>query len=151
MLYHQSIKGFAAVSDRALQRICNDRFMGFKCLAPYPTLIGTHRAAGMTSKDSDREETTKSNGGFRAVAVTNQIVYSMRLNLERLMGGQKMVESQWPQETKLREIDSSTELPHGQGVYVTADQYKKQRGPIERFWFCSRFTRSREKLERGTI
>lgn len=129
LLYHQSMKGHAAVSDRALQRICNDRFMGFKCLAPYPTLIGTHKAAGMTAKDSDREDTTKSNGGFRDVAVTGQIVYSTRLNLDILMGDQKLVKSQWPQDTKLPEIDPSIPLPRGRGFFVTADQYKEFERP----------------------
>jgi hypothetical protein len=128
LLYHQSMKGNAAVSDRALQRICNGRFMGFKCFAPYPTLIGTHKAAGTTAKDSDREDTAKANGGFRDVAVTGQIVYSTRLNLDRLMGGQKFVESQWPKDSRLPEIDPSMDLPRGRGVFVTADQYK----PFER-------------------
>lgn len=128
LLYHQSISGQAAVSDRALQRICNNRFMGFKCFAPYPTLIGTHKAAGVTAKDSDREDTSKARGGFREVAETGQIVYSTRLNMERLMMGNQSVRSQWPKETKMEEIDRTLTLPRGQGVWVTKDQYE----PFER-------------------
>lgn len=129
LLYHQALAGKAAVSDRALQRICNDRFMGFKCLAPYPTLIGSHKGAGSTSKDSDREDTTKALGGFREKAETGQIVYSTRLNLDRLMAGQTLVESQWPFDALLPEIESSVKLPKGHGVYVTADQYQPYARP----------------------
>ncbi len=124
LLYHQSMKGNAAASDRALQKICNDRFMGFKCFAPYPTLIGSHKAAGITTKDSDREDTTKANGGFRDVAVTSQIVFSTRLNLDRLIGDEKFVQSQWPRDTELSQIDPSVDLPRGHGVHITVDQYK---------------------------
>jgi hypothetical protein len=116
------------VSDRALQSVCNERFMGFKCIAPYPTLIGTHKAAGSTAKDSDREDTAKANGGFREKAVTGGIVYSTRLNMESLIAGNKKVKSQWPDVTVLAEADRSMELPHGRGVWVTKDMYE----PFER-------------------
>lgn len=124
LLYHQSISGRAAVSDRALQSICNTRFMGFNCIAPYPTLVGTHKAAGVTAKDSDRENTSKAQGGYRKVAETGQIVFSTRLNLEKLMNPQENAVSQWPEATKLKEIDRTASVPHGNGVWVTKDQYE---------------------------
>lgn len=124
LLYHQSISGKAAVSDRALQRICNDRFMGFRCIAPYPTLIGTHKAAGSTAKDSDRENTANAYGGFREVGMTGGIVYSTRLNLETLIAGGKKLRSQWPDQTMLAEVDSGVEIPEGHGAWVTKDMYE---------------------------
>jgi hypothetical protein len=78
----------------------------------------------MTAKDSGREDTAKAKGGFRDVAVTGQIVYSTQLNPDRLIGGQKFVQSQWPKDTKPAEINPFIDLPRGRGVYVTADQYK---------------------------
>jgi len=127
LLYHQSMNGGAAPSDRALQRVCNDHFMDFKCFAPYPHLIGTHKSAGYTAKDSDREDKS-SRGAFRETAETGQIVFSTRLNLGRLMAGEKTVLSQWPNDTMLSEIELGTKLPKGRGVFVTKDQYQ----PFER-------------------
>jgi len=82
----------------------------------------------VTAKDSDREDTSKARGGFREVAETGQIVYSTRLNMERLMMGNQSVRSQWPKETKIEEIDRTFTLPRGHGVWVTKDQYE----PFER-------------------
>ncbi|KAF2838871.1 glycosyltransferase family 25 protein [Patellaria atrata CBS 101060] len=121
LLYHQAISGEAAVSDRALQKICNDRPLGFRCIAPYPTLIGTHRAAGTTAKDSDREDRA---GGFREKAVTGQIVFSTRLNLERILGGEGSVLTQWPGESMLEEWNlTSGVYPRGRGVWVAKEEY----------------------------
>ena len=128
LLYHQTMAGKASLSDRGLQQVCNDRYLGYKCIAPYPTLISTHKAAGATSKDSDREDTKTADGGFRQVGETNQIVYSTRLNLERLLMGNQLVQSQWPHDTMSPEIYYSTDLPQGHGVYVAANQYQ----PVER-------------------
>lgn len=124
LLYHQSIAGFATASDRALQRACNDRFMGFNCIAPYPPLIGTHRAAGLTSKDSDRVDTTRVAGGSREVAQTAMIVFSTRLNYQKLINSDGKVKSQWPNRTKLPEMDQKTELPRGTMVWVSKSEYK---------------------------
>jgi hypothetical protein len=98
--------------------------MGFKCIAPFPTLIGTHKAAGSTAKDSDREDTAKANQGFREHAQTGGIVYSTRLNMQSLITGSNKVRSQWPGATMMTEMDRSMELPQGHGVWVTKDMYK---------------------------
>jgi len=124
LLYHQTIAGPARVSDKALQRICTDRFMDFKCIAPYPTLIGSHKGAGLTAKDSDRENTAANYGGFRDKAETIGIVYSARINMANLLAGGKKIESQWPNNTMLAEIDRAYEVPKGRGVYVTKDEYQ---------------------------
>ena len=129
LLYHQSMKGNAAASDRALQSICNNRYLGFKCFAPYPALIGTHKAAGSTAKDSDREDTAKAQGGFREHAVTGGIVYSTRLNLDHLMKGDNIVDSQWPNDSKFPTAQMSMAIPRGRGVFVTSDQFKGDSKP----------------------
>lgn len=129
LLYHQSIAGHAAASDRALQRACNDRFMGFNCIAPYPPLVGTHRAAGSTAKDSDREDTSNVRGGYREKGETGMIVFSARLNMERLMGPNNTVISQWPEKTMVEEMDHTAELPKGVGVWVSKDQYREFKRP----------------------
>jgi hypothetical protein len=121
LLYHQALAGHAAASDKALQRICNSKFMGFKCFAPYPAIISSHKAAGATSKDSDREDT---GGGFRARGVTEQIVFSTRLNLKQLVGGAGAVKSQWPKGSMFPNANLSMGIPRGHGVFVTTQEYK---------------------------
>ena len=140
LLYHQSVIGPARVSDKALQRICNDRFMGFKCIAPYPTLFGSYKGAGNTAKDSDREDTTGQYGGIREKPITLGIVYSTRINMESLLegglteggNGKVKAQSQWPNDTMKGEIERPAQgewdYPVGRGVYVTKDMYK----PFER-------------------
>lgn len=127
LLYHQSSFGGAAVSDRALQHICNDRSWGFKCLAPYPTLFGTHRPAGPMFKDSDREAKHLKDE-YRSTSETGDIVFSTRLNIERLVAGESEALSQWPKDTMLASLDRNFAVPQGKGVWVEASTYQ----PFER-------------------
>ncbi|ORX96858.1 hypothetical protein BCR34DRAFT_628747 [Clohesyomyces aquaticus] len=120
LLRDQSLEQ-ALPSDRALNRMCTQ--IGGNCLASFPTLIGSHKAAGNTNKDSDRTNTT---GSYRKQAVTGQIVFSTRLNLQNLIPGatDTVIKSQWPDETLLKETDNSFRMPEGQGVFVTKDEYR---------------------------
>lgn len=110
----------ALPSDRALNRLC---YVGGGCLAPYPPLIGTHRAAGSSDRDSDRGD---AGGKYRKVGETGQIVFSTKLNLKQLIpiGEDTVVKSQWPDKTLLKEIKGTLEIPRGEGVYVRKDEYK---------------------------
>ena len=121
LLYHQSVLGKALVSDRALNRVCTTRYMGMRCFAPYPALIGSHRAVGPTGKDSDR---IGMDGGYHKVPETALIVFPVRVNMERLMRGKdSRIPSQYPRYTIFKEIDRSIELPHGDGVFVKPGAY----------------------------
>jgi GR25 family glycosyltransferase involved in LPS biosynthesis len=114
----------AMPSDRALNRLCT-HVAGTKCLAPYPPLIGTHKAAGKTSKDSDRVEAS---GKVREVGVTGQIVFSVKLNLKALLGvaRDKVVRSQWPERTMVKQIEvGGVEIPKGEGIWVRKDEYEE--------------------------
>jgi hypothetical protein len=128
LLYHQSILGKALASDLALRTLCNHNWMNFTCYAPYPGLVGAHRAAGDTSRDSDRENKKESDGTnvkglVREVAETFDIAFPTLLNLKPLMSGNKTVLSQWPNDTLLSEIDIAHESPRGHGVFVTKEEY----------------------------
>ncbi|KAF2798796.1 glycosyltransferase family 25 protein [Melanomma pulvis-pyrius CBS 109.77] len=107
----------ALASDRALNRLCN--YAGGFCLAPYPPLIGTHRAAGAANKGSDRVDL---GGDVRVKAETGQIVFSTRLNFWPLLEG-KEIWSQWPTKTMLKKFTGSIEIPRGEGVFVKKEEY----------------------------
>lgn len=128
LLYHQSMAGFATVSDRALQKCCSYRYLGFKCAAPYPTMVGQHKGAGSTLKDSDRVPTEKEE--FRKVGETTAIVYSTRLNMENLLAGGTKLKSQFPDRTMLDEVDlADVKIPEGEGHYFSKESYKGDKKP----------------------
>jgi hypothetical protein len=98
--------------------------MGFTCFAPYPALIGTHKAVGPTDRDSDigYGETTS----WREKPETTHIVYSTRLNFEALISGSPYLKSQWPYDTLLQ--DTVTEelaaiMPIGHVVDVKREEF----------------------------
>jgi hypothetical protein len=124
LLYHQSIGGWATVSDRALQGMCSRKSLGFKCLAPYPPLIGAHKPVGPIAKESDRVNLTEAQPGMREKAETGNIIFSTRLNMQRLVEGNEKLESQWPERTMLAEANCSLTVPQGRLVWITKDMYK---------------------------
>jgi hypothetical protein len=122
LILHQALLGNAAAMDMALRSVCDDRFIGFKCFAPYPALFNAHKAAGPVSKDSDR---TNKHGLIRKVAMTRHVAFSTILNLPLLVNGETMVKSQWPNLTMVQEIDVKAELPRGHGVFVAKKEYHR--------------------------
>lgn len=122
LLYHQSIAGEAIVSDRAINKVCGPRYMGMKCLATFPRIIGSHRAAGPTNKDSDRVDYS---GKVRTTSETANLVFPAKVNLERLIGAKDgMVPSQFPNDTMLPEMKIGAELPRGEGVVIEPWDYE---------------------------
>ena len=84
-------------------------------LLTIPSLLGSHRAAGLTGKDSDRIGAQLA-GGYRKVPETAFLVFPTRVNMERLIaGGDEHIPSQYPTDTILVEIDRRMELPRGEG------------------------------------
>ncbi|KAH8422414.1 uncharacterized protein LDX57_000168 [Aspergillus melleus] len=74
----------------------------FRCLAPYPPLIGTWRQTGSSEGDSDIYYT----GDEWHEAYSEGIVYSVMLNAQRLANGEETCLTQW-EETEHLEIDPS--------------------------------------------
>lgn len=97
LLQHYLTKqGFAPI-DLGLHDICKDQNLGFKCLAVFPTILGSHRAMGPTNRDSDIQR-WKSDApiSIREKGETFNVVHSMRMNVENiLMGGWEAVMPQW--------------------------------------------------------
>ncbi|KAF2179429.1 glycosyltransferase family 25 protein [Zopfia rhizophila CBS 207.26] len=122
LLEDQALSGEALPSDRALNRLCTEPNIGAKCIVTYPSLIGSHKAAGSMLKDSDREDVN----GFRKVGETWQIVFSTRLHLQSLMNSAaaRIFKSQWPEKTMVKEIKEAVEIPRGEGVFVKKSEYK---------------------------
>ncbi|KAL3420063.1 Procollagen galactosyltransferase 1 [Phlyctema vagabunda] len=119
LLYHQGLSKDGTTIDRGINRFCSRRDLGARCYAPYPGLVGTHKAAGDTTKDSDRVNT---GGKVRDKGVTEHIVYSTRLNFKNILLG-KQPKSQWPNQTMYPKLNDSVMIPRGHGTFVHKNQF----------------------------
>ncbi len=81
--------------DIGLSALCRDKYSRpFKCYAPYPPLFSSHRSAGSSMRDSDLTNRTED----YHEAFSWDIVYSTIMNVPNLVGGERTVHPQWPQE-----------------------------------------------------
>lgn len=85
------------VVDMSYRRICAGNFgTPFSCYGSYPTLFGSHRAAGPKNRDSDLNN--KNDKWHEEYSF--DIVYSAQQNINGLAAGNPVVKAQWPKEVK---------------------------------------------------
>ena len=89
VLYHMSMVPYDAPVDWGYSDMCRDQKSGFICVGSFPQLIGNHRPAGDSSKYSDIETIE---GTFHE-AHSNGLVYSTRMNVDRLLQGETVMKS----------------------------------------------------------
>ena len=103
-------KTFVAI-DLGIGDMCQSRDIPFNCVGVYPGIVDSHRTAGSELKDSNINQELENH--IRDNAYTFNMIYSSRLNTERILRGEKAV-SQWPEdgedegrggETRYRVID----------------------------------------------
>jgi hypothetical protein len=90
VLYHMSMQPYDAPVDWGYADMCREKKSGFNCIAPYPTIVGVYRPAGSASKSSDIEE---SGDTVNEEAKSGHLVYSLRMNLDRLLTGQSVMKA----------------------------------------------------------
>lgn len=91
------------------------------CVTPWPPLVGTFKDAGDVSKDSDRVPV---NGEVRKVAWTRDIVYPVRMNIDRYINNKPTFRAQFPEiGDKIAELPRDAVIPSGHAEWVTKDQY----------------------------
>lgn len=88
-----ALKGKNQNLDNALSFLCRDGVLDLKCYSVQPTLFFHHRPVGSIDKDSDM--TTVDNAEIRPKGYTENIVWSTRLNLEKLVLGATDYVMQW--------------------------------------------------------
>ncbi|KAL3425304.1 glycosyltransferase family 25 protein [Phlyctema vagabunda] len=114
----------ATTIDRAVSGLCSQKREDFNCIAPWPTFVGTFKDAGDVSRDSDRVDVR---GETRKIATTRDITYPVRLNIDRLLGGNLPFRAQWTEEAgTLPELQRDIKIPLGHAEWVTKDQYEVQ-------------------------
>lgn len=124
ILYDQSILPHAKPIDLALSDMCKREDYGINtCISAYPMITGRHRPAGDLSRDSDR---TTIASGVRKVALTDYLVFPVRVNIEALLKSKATVKAQNQEHALVKEIDFKTlKLPSGQGFSIRMDDFTK--------------------------
>jgi len=89
-----ALKGSNLNYDNALAYFCRDNVLGVKCFTVEPMLFYHHRPAGSSTKDSDLVG-DGSKGEVREKGFTDNIVWSTRLNVEKLITGATDYIMQW--------------------------------------------------------
>lgn len=88
------IKGSNYKFDNALSDFCKYRTFGAKCVSVQPMLFFHHRPAGKIGKDSDISAPSDGDT-IREKGYTENIVWSIRLNIENLLVGNRNWVMQW--------------------------------------------------------
>jgi hypothetical protein len=110
--------------DNALSKMCagsnsdnNDWALQLRCIAPFPNLIGMYRFAGSSQRDSDIWDGA---ADVEHGAEAWNLVYSVRMNLQRLLMGAPTALSQWNDEEKLNAEVKLEEVEYPRGHLVSA-------------------------------
>ncbi|KXJ85182.1 hypothetical protein Micbo1qcDRAFT_186738 [Microdochium bolleyi] len=96
-LEYMSLRGQHKNFDHHLSDLCRTMGNGIRCIGIVPSLFMHHRPRGLVSGDSDIGYGTTGGAGspaFRETGSTSGILYSTRLNVQRLLRGEKP-EMQW--------------------------------------------------------
>ena len=98
LLYNLGVRLLDNPFDLMLKNFCEEKHGNEKnvCLSAIPQLFDSYRPAGSTLGDSDMRD----KGGFRAKAVTRNLRWSVRMNMERILRGETEYDDQYPDKTK---------------------------------------------------
>lgn len=83
------ITDIGAQFDVSLGRMCGAGYL--RCFAPYPSLTGGYQPAGPIAKVSD----VHNEDGDRVEASSGGVMYSTMMNINRILGGEDTVHSNW--------------------------------------------------------
>ncbi|KAH0255112.1 glycosyltransferase family 34 protein, partial [Aureobasidium melanogenum] len=101
MLYHQSLSKFNMAIDMGLGVMCANppAASDFKCIAPYPAMVGLSRPAGDIAKFSDINTAAFGDVQPSEKSHSEGLVFSVHQNIDRLVSGQAEFQSQFPENT----------------------------------------------------
>lgn len=93
LLYSLSVDGLHGPFDNSLSDLCRYQFYGINCVSVNPPYFFHHRGKGYTSGDSDIQR-VEGSGEVREKGITENIVFSARLNLAQMLKGEEPL-PQW--------------------------------------------------------
>ena len=98
VLYGLSVDGLTGAFDNALAGLCRwgregnegRERLDMRCVSVTPGYFVHHRSKGDVGKDSDIQK-SDDNGALRETGTTENIVWSVRINIGNLLAGKDMV------------------------------------------------------------
>lgn len=102
MLYHLSMSPFNSPIDLGLSELCEKKKSSFTCVGVWPPMIGVFRPEGKASGASDIE--TTENDHFEP-AYAERIIFSTRLNMDRLLRGETRFRAANADQTRHPELE----------------------------------------------
>ncbi|KAL6252988.1 hypothetical protein RBB50_000707 [Rhinocladiella similis] len=97
ILYYQSMIPFGKPVDEGVGAMCKDKALGLRCIAPWPQIIGISKPAGPKSRGSDIMDFKPTD--VREKPTSHGVMFSTRLNIERLIAREATFETQYPDYT----------------------------------------------------
>ena len=92
-----ALKPFDKPIDYGLHEMCGKSNRNFTCISSFPQLVGDHKPAGSSAKDSDIVNGKPAQE--RKVGYSNNVMYSTRLNADALIDGRfEEVTPQWAED-----------------------------------------------------
>lgn len=90
--------------DWGYANLCTNESINYNCISVFPQIIGVSRPTGVMAKNSDISDggDIGDEGDTSSTireARSHHVVYSTRLNMERLLRGSKVFRSQFPEIT----------------------------------------------------
>jgi GR25 family glycosyltransferase involved in LPS biosynthesis len=109
ILYSLSMVPFSQPVDLGVGDMCKDNTMNITCISPFPNIVGVSKPAGGIERGSDigaegsnrgneyvRRDDKKAQSKAREKATSERVVFSTRLNMQRLLNGSTEFESGYP-------------------------------------------------------
>ncbi|TEY47668.1 hypothetical protein BOTCAL_0302g00160 [Botryotinia calthae] len=101
VLWDLSVDKLAGPFDNALAGLCrwgrDSKRLGMRCISVTPGLFQHHKARGWIGGDSDIQKVGSTKGEVREKGVTENVVWSARMNVREMLMGEK-IRGQWDDE-----------------------------------------------------
>ncbi|TGO61323.1 hypothetical protein BCON_0028g00400 [Botryotinia convoluta] len=101
VLWDLSVDKLAGPFDNALAGLCrwgrDSKRLGMRCISVTPGLFQHHKARGWIGGDSDIQKVGSANREVREKGVTENVVWSARMNVREMLMGEK-IRGQWDDE-----------------------------------------------------
>ncbi|TGO20587.1 hypothetical protein BPAE_0284g00140 [Botrytis paeoniae] len=98
VLWDLSVDKLAGPFDNALAGLCrwgrDSKRLGMRCISVTPGLFQHHKARGWIGGDSDIQKVGSAKGEVREKGVTENVVWSVRMNVREMLMGEK-IRGQW--------------------------------------------------------
>ncbi|OCT46061.1 hypothetical protein CLCR_00429 [Cladophialophora carrionii] len=132
VVFTESMVPYNDPVDNGMGAMCNQHFLDFTCIAPFPTVVGISKPAGPSNRGSDIRGLE--NDQVVEQGWSERLMYSTRQNIPRILTGEEDFVSVFGRDDvasmSLKDIGSGT--GHGEWVwagtrYFNEDEYKAVR------------------------